>query len=62
MGACDTTWLQQAGIPALVYGPGNGKIAHAANEHVRIAELVLACRTYATVAVDWCGVAAGTRR
>jgi acetylornithine deacetylase len=55
MGVCDTTWLQAAGIPALVYGPGNGKTAHAADEHVLIDEMVLACRTYATLALNWCG-------
>jgi acetylornithine deacetylase/succinyl-diaminopimelate desuccinylase family protein len=55
MGVCDTTWLQAAGVPALVYGPGNGKTAHAADEHVLIEEMAQACRTYATLALDWCG-------
>lgn len=55
MGVCDTTWLQAAGIPSIVYGPGNGKLAHAADEYVLIDEMVTACRTYATLAMDWCG-------
>lgn len=57
LGVCDTTWLKAQGIPSLVYGPGNIKTAHAADEYVLIDECVLACRTYALLAMDWCGVA-----
>lgn len=57
LGVCDTTWLGAAGVPSVVYGPGDFKLAHAPDEHVRIDEVVLACRTYALLALDWCGVA-----
>ncbi|MFF5988284.1 M20 family metallopeptidase [Prauserella flavalba] len=37
----------QLGIPAVVYGPGSMTVAHAADEHVPVAELVTAARTFA---------------
>lgn len=55
MGVCDTTWLQAFGVPSLVFGPGDIKLAHSADEYVRIDELVLACKTYALLALQWCG-------
>jgi acetylornithine deacetylase len=51
----DATFLTSAGIPAITYGPGDLRVAHAVNEHVEIAELVTAARTYALLAADWCG-------
>lgn len=57
LGVCDTTWLHAAGVPALVYGPGEFRVAHASDEHVGIEELLVACRTYALLALEWCGVA-----
>lgn len=53
----DTAFLCAAGIPAISYGPGDLRVAHAADEHVLIDELVVACRTYAALALEWCGVA-----
>jgi acetylornithine deacetylase/succinyl-diaminopimelate desuccinylase family protein len=61
LGVCDTTWLGAAGVPAVVYGPGDFKVAHAPDEHVRIDEVILACRTYALLALEWCGVAGDTQ-
>lgn len=58
LGVCDTTWLAARGVPSLVYGPGDLTAAHAADESVRIDEVALACRAYAALALDWCGVAA----
>lgn len=51
----DTTWLNAAGIPAISYGPGDIRVAHAVDEYVRIDELVLATKTYALLAAAWCG-------
>lgn len=51
----DATFLNAAGIPALSYGPGDLRVAHAADEHVQIDELVAAAKTYAALAVLWCG-------
>lgn len=53
----DGTFLNAAGIPAICYGPGDIRAAHAANEHVSIDELVTAAKTYALLAADWCEVA-----
>ena len=53
----DTTWLNAAGIPAVSYGPGDLRSAHAVDEHVEISELLDATLTFALLAADWCGVA-----
>jgi acetylornithine deacetylase/succinyl-diaminopimelate desuccinylase family protein len=54
-GAEDTTWLQRAGIPAISYGPGDLRLAHAPDEHCLIDEIVCATKTYAMTALRWCG-------
>lgn len=51
----DTTYLADAGVPALVHGPGDIALAHAPDEHVVIDEVIAAARTYALLAADWCG-------
>jgi len=48
-------WILKAGIPALLYGPGEPVHAHAADESVGIDELLAAVRTYALTAMSWCG-------
>jgi acetylornithine deacetylase/succinyl-diaminopimelate desuccinylase family protein len=52
----DSTWLNRAGIPAINYGPGDLRVAHAVDERVAVEELVTAARTYALLAAGWCGV------
>ena len=52
----DGTFLNQAGVPAISYGPGDVRQAHAVDERVSVDELVRACKTYALLAVEWCGV------
>lgn len=54
---CDATFLNNEGTTAITYGPGNLLVAHAINEYVDIDEVVQATKTYALVAMDWCGVA-----
>ncbi|WP_371404227.1 ArgE/DapE family deacylase [Kribbella sp. NBC_00662] len=44
-----------AGIPTLQYGPGDVRYAHAADEHVALADVLHAARTYALLAVRRCG-------
>ncbi|MFG1628512.1 ArgE/DapE family deacylase [Kribbella sp. NPDC049227] len=44
-----------AGIPALQYGPGDVRYAHATDEHVRLSEVLHAARAYALLAVRRCG-------
>lgn len=52
----DAAFLNRAGIPAITIGPGDLRVAHAANEYVEIAELVDAAKIYALSIVEWCGV------
>ena len=54
---CDATFLTKAGIPTVVYGPGDILLAHHCNEYVSIDDLMLCAKTLASVAIDWCGVA-----
>jgi acetylornithine deacetylase len=58
-GVCDATWYEQAGIPAVVYGPGDLRLAHASDEYVEVDEVIAACKTFALLAVEWCGLASG---
>ncbi|GAA1585990.1 ArgE/DapE family deacylase [Kribbella hippodromi] len=44
-----------AGIPTLQYGPGDVRYAHAADEHVVLADVLQAARAYALLAVRRCG-------
>lgn len=53
----DTSFLNLHGIPAISYGPGDLRVAHADDEYIFIDELLTACRTYAALAVRWCGYA-----
>jgi acetylornithine deacetylase len=43
-----------AGIPTLQYGPGDVRYAHAADEHVSLAEVLHCARAYALLAVRRC--------
>jgi acetylornithine deacetylase len=43
-----------AGIPTLQYGPGDVRYAHATDEHVPLADVLHAARTYALLAVRRC--------
>ncbi|HET8630541.1 MAG TPA: acetylornithine deacetylase [Thermomicrobiales bacterium] len=53
----DAGWLASAGIPTVIYGPGELADAHAVNESVAVADLLDAARVYARLAVAWCGLA-----
>ena len=53
----DTTFFNAAGIPAISYGPGDLRVAHAIDESVDIEEVVTATATFALLAAEWCGVA-----
>jgi acetylornithine deacetylase/succinyl-diaminopimelate desuccinylase family protein len=52
---CDATFLNANGVPAISYGPGDIAAAHAIDEHVAVDELVAATRTFALMALEWCG-------
>ncbi|MBS1870053.1 MAG: ArgE/DapE family deacylase [Actinobacteria bacterium] len=53
----DATWLTLGGTPAISYGPGDLKVAHADDEFVEIDEVLCATRAFAALAMDWCGIA-----
>lgn len=51
----DCSFLNIGGIPTVSYGPGDLRVAHADDEYILIDELVAAAKTYALLAMDWCG-------
>jgi acetylornithine deacetylase len=51
----DAALLNDAGIPAICYGPGDIALAHAAEEFVPIAEVETAARVLTHLVKAWCG-------
>ncbi len=51
----DCSFLNLGNVPTVSYGPGDLRVAHAYDEHVYIDELVAATKTFALLAMDWCG-------
>jgi len=51
----DAAILNEAGIPAICFGPGDIALAHAAEEYVSIDEIGSATDILARLARDWCG-------
>ena len=47
-----------AGIPSVVFGPGDLRIAHCKDESVMLPEMVAAAKSLAAAVTEWCGVAA----
>lgn len=52
----DAGWLADAGMPTVIYGPGDLSNAHAPNESVALADLVTASRVIARLGVRWCSL------
>jgi acetylornithine deacetylase len=50
----DAALLNEAGIPAICFGPGDIGLAHAAEESVPIEEIGLATRVLTRVVREWC--------
>lgn len=50
----DAGWIAAAGIPTVIYGPGNLEQAHTVDEWVAIDDLVAAAQVYAEVIARWC--------
>ena len=44
-----------AGMPAVLYGPGELRQAHSVNESVAVSEILAAARVMTTLLVRWCG-------
>jgi acetylornithine deacetylase/succinyl-diaminopimelate desuccinylase family protein/iron-sulfur cluster assembly accessory protein len=55
-------YINDAAIPALIYGPGSLSVAHTADEWVAIDDLVRAARVYARPFVGFCGAGLGAER
>jgi acetylornithine deacetylase len=51
----DCSFLTNAGVPAISYGPGDLRVSHADDEYCLIDEVHTAAKTYAALALDWCG-------
>lgn len=50
----DAALLNEAGIPAVCFGPGDISLAHAAEEFVPVAEIEQCTRVLGRVVRDWC--------
>jgi acetylornithine deacetylase len=50
----DAALLNEAGIPAICFGPGDISLAHAAEEWIDTEEIERATRTLETLIVHWC--------
>jgi acetylornithine deacetylase len=50
-------FTNHAGIPAVLYGPGDVAVAHAANESIPLKEVMEAVRVLAGFIAEWCGAA-----
>lgn len=49
----DAAILNEAGVPAICFGPGDIALAHAAEEYVRVDEIERATLVLAALAMDW---------
>jgi acetylornithine deacetylase len=58
-GGCgEITYLHKAGIPGVVFGPGDLlQGAHGPDEFVPVEQVMQATKAFAAMAIDWCGVA-----
>jgi acetylornithine deacetylase len=56
---CDLAWLAEAGIPGLIYGPGDAVQAHTTAEYVALDDLLAATKVVALALVAWCGPSDG---
>ncbi|UCH37920.1 MAG: M20/M25/M40 family metallo-hydrolase [Candidatus Bathyarchaeota archaeon] len=53
----DAAWFTARGIPAATLGPGDLSMgAHGSDEYVPILHLLRCCKTYAAMAINWCGI------
>lgn len=57
--ASDASFYGAAGIPSVVFGPGEVRLAHCRNESVCLDEIAAAARSLAAAVTEWCGVAVG---
>jgi len=53
--SCEASYLFEAGIPTVIFGPGRIEEAHGANEYVSITQVVAASRIYSLLALRFLG-------
>jgi acetylornithine deacetylase len=51
----DAALLNEAGIPAVCFGPGDISLAHAAEEYIPLDEIDRASAVLTALARSWCG-------
>jgi acetylornithine deacetylase/succinyl-diaminopimelate desuccinylase family protein len=55
----DGGWLFQAGIPTVVFGPGDKTVIHAPDEYVAIDDVIAFAKTCALFVLRWCRTSNG---
>ncbi len=56
-GPCDANIMADIGETTIIFGPGDLAFgAHGTNEYVPIDQVIDACKVYAALIIDWCGV------
>lgn len=56
-GPCDANIMSGEGETTIIFGPGDLAYgAHGTNEYVPVDQVVDACKVYAHLIIDWCGV------
>ena len=48
-------FTNHADIPALLFGPGDVRLAHSANEYVEIEEVLTCIKIISNLIINWCG-------
>lgn len=51
----DMGWFCNVGIPTINLGPGDGKLAHQADEYIEAEEYLKCVQLIADMIIDWCG-------
>jgi acetylornithine deacetylase len=54
-GADMRLFIRFGGMPCIMYGAGDVRVAHAPDEHISITDLLTATSTVACLLADWCG-------
>lgn len=52
----DENWFAQKGLTVVVHGPGALDTAHGVDERISVDEMIRACKSYACMIINWCGV------
>lgn len=51
----DARWYQNAGVPSILIGPGDYRVAHALNEYFELNQILPALKLYGLAIMDWLG-------